>query len=92
MPMVSKSAPRRLYVRSAYGLVLCFDGGYFGPKAGETTPLTSDDKVTVEVLAKAGGKSRVRITQVVAEGAAPVVETWTKKELVFEKRAPKQVA
>ena len=91
MTMVAKLAPRRLYVRSAYGLVLCFGGGFFGPKAGETTKLTKDDQVTVEVLSKAGGKSRIRVTQVV-DGGHAIQETWTQKELVFEERGAKKTA
>lgn len=91
MTMVAKDSPRRLYTRSAHGLVLCFGGEYFGPKANEVTKLTKDDQVTVEILAKAGGKSRIKVTQVVeGEGKRAITEVWTQKELHFEKRKPAQ--
>ncbi len=87
MTMVAANAPRRLYARSG-SLVLLFGGVYFGPKSNEESGLTAEDQVTVEVLKKAGGKSRVQVTQVGAGGKA-IVETWTQKELVFKKREPK---
>lgn len=89
MTMVAKSAARRLYTRSQFGLVLCFDGKYFGPKASAPTDLTKDDQVTVEVLKMAGGKHRIQVTQAVEDGAKAIVETWTEKELTFVPRAKK---
>lgn len=87
MTMQAKNAPRRIYARKGSILVL-FEGLYFGPKNGEESKLTTDDTVTVETLKKSGKLHRVQVTQVV-DGGKSVVETWTEKKVVFEKRAAK---
>lgn len=87
MTMIAKNGARRLYPRSG-SLVLCFDGLYFGPKAGTATPLTKEDLVTVEVLPKKGAVHRIQVTQVVESGKAHV-EVWTSKALTFTPRNEK---
>jgi len=89
--MVSDTDARRLYKRSQYGLLVCWKGKYFAPKTNEPTELTDQDTVTIEVLKKAGGKSRIQVTQVVSSGK-PIVETWTQKDVVFQKRGAKKTA
>jgi len=79
MTMTAKDAPRRLYPRAG-SLVLCFDGLYFGPRSSDTSALTKDDQVTVEVLPKKGAVHRIKVTQVV-DGGKAIVETWTSREL-----------
>lgn len=86
MSMRSSSSPRRIYVRHGSPLVT-YGGLYFGPgaKAGESK-IDPGKEVKIEVLAKAGGKSRIKVTQKV--GSRPAVsETWNEKHLTFEHRA-----
>jgi len=93
MTMVAKDSARRLYPRAG-SLLLCFDGLYFGPRASDTTKLTKDDQVTVEVLPKKGAVHRIKVTQVLANGshAKPITETWTSREVEFKPRGEKKSA
>lgn len=85
MAMRSSTSPRRVYNRGG-SMVLCYGGIYFGPKANSESAINSEKEVRIEVLEKAGGKSRIQVTQKVGKNA-PVVEIWNEKHLTFEKRA-----
>ncbi len=87
MTMIAKSGARRLYPRAG-SLLLCFDGLYFGPRSSDTSKLTKDDQVTVEVLPKKGAVHRIQVTQVV-DGGKPIVEVWTSRVVEFKKREAK---
>lgn len=86
MSMRSSTSPRRIYVRNGNPLVT-YGGLYFGPtaNAGESQ-INPDKEVKIEVIAKAGGKSRIKVTQKVGSRPA-VTETWNEKRLTFEPRA-----
>jgi hypothetical protein len=85
--MLSASAPRRVYPRAG-SLVLMIAGKWFGPKAGAKTKVDPETKVNTEVLKAAGGVDRIKVTQHLGT-PAEFSETWTTKQVVFQKRAPK---
>ena len=91
MTMVAKQDPRRLYPRAG-SLVLCYDGLYFGPRATDTTKLTSKDQVTIELLPRKGSVHRIQVTQVVGDGKRAIQEVWTSKVLDIKPRGEKQLA
>lgn len=84
MAMRSSSSPRRVYLRAGLPLV-CFSGVYFGPKADTESAVNMDREVRIEVLAPAGGRKRIAVSQV--SGKNKVTETWTEKHLEFGTRA-----
>jgi len=84
MAMRSASSPRRVYFRAGLPLV-CFAGVYFGPKADSESGVNMDKEVRIEVLAPAGGRKRIAVTQ--TAGKSKVTETWTEKHLEFATRA-----
>lgn len=84
MAMRSQSDGRRVYPRGG-SVVVCYGGVYFGPAANKDTAINHEKEVSIEVLDKSGGKSRIKVTQKV--GGKKVSETWNEKKLTFEKRA-----
>ena len=85
MAMRSSTSPRRVYPRAG-SYVVCYGGVYFGPKGKEETKINTDKEVKIEVLDNSGGKKRIQVSQKVGSKPA-VTETWTEKNIVFEKRA-----
>jgi len=91
MAMRTAQSPRKLYKRSVKNggpLVLMVAGAYYAPRKGEKSAFDPEVEVTHVFLKPSGGKRRIEVTQV-AEGKAPVVESWIERELTFKKREPK---
>lgn len=84
MAMRSQSDGRRVYTRGGT-VVVCYGGAYFGPPANKETAINPEKEVSIEVLDKAGGKARIKVTQ--KSGGKKISETWNEKKLTFEKRA-----
>lgn len=83
MAMRSQTDGRRVYTRGG-SVVVCYGGLYFGPPANKESAINTEKEVSIEVLEKAGGKTRIKVTQ--KSGKNKVSETWSEKKLTFEKR------
>ena len=87
MAMRAQNDGRRIYVRAG-NLIILYGGVYFGPGAKAETKMDKEKEVSVEVLAPAGGKKRIAVTQKV--GKEKVTETWNEKHLKFAKRTAEE--
>lgn len=89
MTMKSASAPRRLYTRAGYTLLL-WKGKLFGVHTDKCA-LNAKEPVTVEELPKVKGRSAVKVTQFVNDpvlGSQSVSETWRNVTLKRQVKAP----
>lgn len=74
MSMKTATSPRRVYARKDAAIVL-FAGRMYSAKSS-TTKVTVESPVICTKLPSDGGRARIEVTQVAADGETKTVEVW----------------